>query len=303
MADLKTLGVQVPQGYVAEHGTRLRVLKPEALRSRYRESCTPARGESCTQELPKKFHKDLKPDQADTAKTAAAPAPYKETGKPTKHTPQSNPTNARNLRRHTAQSAFNTAVRIFTSSTYFEMNEELATGLACWIALRSIRRKSATRANEEARRTPTTVAYYIRSADNFFERYDEVTQIQLMQEGLYRYLVETGQPTDGCEKPLSRAERQAIPSAAERREARTKAVLESVFGSCRDLTEPIPEPESSAASTHDAGPAPRGHFKPETIEEYEARLAEYAAAHPDNQVALKFIHAQLGHLPTGRARS
>ena len=45
MAELRLLGVMVPQGYVAEHGTRLRTLNPVALHSFSREFCTPARRE------------------------------------------------------------------------------------------------------------------------------------------------------------------------------------------------------------------------------------------------------------------
>jgi hypothetical protein len=53
MAQLKQLGVMVPLEYVHQRGTRRRVLNPKPLL----ESCTPASRESCTQEVPRKFHK------------------------------------------------------------------------------------------------------------------------------------------------------------------------------------------------------------------------------------------------------
>jgi hypothetical protein len=63
MAQLKQLGVMVPLEYVHQRGTRRRVLNPKPLL----ESCTPASRESCTQELPRKFHnKKAKTEKVET---------------------------------------------------------------------------------------------------------------------------------------------------------------------------------------------------------------------------------------------
>ena len=99
-----------------------------------------------------------------------------------------------------------------------------------------------------------------------------------MQEGRYRYLVETRQQTDNCEKPISKAERLAICSAAEQRRAKTKEILDRVFGSDRiDLAEPIPGPESSPEPKPDLGPE-------ETFEAYQARLDGYASVRKDAEI-------------------
>jgi hypothetical protein len=52
MAELKALGVMQPLHYTTEHGTRRRIIRAYGLR----ESGTPARRESGTQELPRKKH-------------------------------------------------------------------------------------------------------------------------------------------------------------------------------------------------------------------------------------------------------
>lgn len=173
MAELKLLGVMVPQGYVAEHGTRLRTLNPAALHSFSRKSCTPARRESCTQEVPKKFHKK-ESDTGDTAKTAATiSAPFSENQKQEK---------TRQLRvRHTCQSAFTAAVRIFCSPLWFEMDKESAEGLAYWIAYRCMRASG---------RCPESTTYYMKSAENFFMEYDQAQGEALIEEGRDRYAYE-----------------------------------------------------------------------------------------------------------------
>jgi len=52
MAELKVLRVMQPLGYTTEHSTRRRIIRAYRLR----ESGTPARRESGTQELPGKKH-------------------------------------------------------------------------------------------------------------------------------------------------------------------------------------------------------------------------------------------------------
>lgn len=173
MAELKLLGVMVPQGYVAEHGTRLRTLNPAALHSFSRESCTPARRESCTQEVPKKFHRKEE-DRGDTAaKTAAVSS----------HLPliQKQNTPSRTWVRHTPQSAFDAAVRIFRSPARFEMDEEDARGLAYWIAYRCMRASG---------HCPLTTTYYMKSAENFFMQYDQPQGESLIEMGADRYAYE-----------------------------------------------------------------------------------------------------------------
>jgi hypothetical protein len=95
---------------------------------------------------------------------------------------------------HTPQSAFDMAVRMFTSPMVWnvlgtktsdpwrcELTADGAEGLAYWIGYRAIRSTG---------RAPRTVAYYLKSATNFLAQYDRHTAIALIAEGADRYAAE-----------------------------------------------------------------------------------------------------------------
>ena len=78
MAELKELGVMAPRKYTSMRGTRIRTIHFPLV-----ECCTPAARESCTRELPKKFHKKKEKIEITEplSRRISAPAPEQLTEK------------------------------------------------------------------------------------------------------------------------------------------------------------------------------------------------------------------------------